>query len=296
MRVRFSNSRSGIAVLLTAVLFVVLIPFVGLTIDVGVLYLIKTKLSAAVDSGAVAGARALNRGTNDSQQTSSAQATARSYAMANYPGHYIGASTLSIADPEVDMSVANRRSVRVTATVEAPLYFLRMLGTSSTTVRASAVATRRDVNIVVVLDRSGSLAASGSCEAVKMNAVNFVNRFAEGRDNVGLVTFASGSRDDFPIATNFKTATPNVEDIAESVKCAGATNSAQALWQGYVQLAKLNQPGALNVILFFTDGQPTAFTGNFKIAGTSTCTLRSLLRTTPRLPTIQPAAPTLRTS
>jgi hypothetical protein len=35
----------------------------------------------------------------------------------------------------------------------------------------------------------------------------------------------------------------------------------QALWQGYLQLQNLNEPGALNVLVVFTDGRPTAFTG-----------------------------------
>jgi hypothetical protein len=54
--------------------------------------------------------------------------------------------------------------------------------------------------------------------------------------------------------------------------CEGSTNSASGLWLGYQGLSSLNQPAALNVILFFTDGQPTSVAADFSIKGTSSCT------------------------
>ena len=44
-----------------------------------------------------------------------------------------------------------------------------------------------------------------------------------------------------------------------------------ALWYGYDQLVGLNQPAALNVLLFFTDGKPTGVHANMPIASSSTC-------------------------
>src|SRR5262249_49310416 len=95
----------------------------------------------------------------------------------------------------------------------------------------------------------------------------------EQRDNLGLVTFASSSYYmDYPISTTFKSSTPNLASVINSVSCVGGTSSAMGLWNGYTALANLNQPGALNVIVFFTDGQPTGITANFPIKATSTCT------------------------
>jgi hypothetical protein len=98
--------------------------------------------------------------------------------------------------------------------------------------------------------------------------VNFVEKFSEGRDNLGLVTFATGSRVDVALTQTFKT---TVEGTLNTLVCNGATNSSQGLWQGYQQLAGLAQTGALNVIVFFTDGRPTAVTESFPIKGTSPC-------------------------
>ena len=73
------------------------------------------------------------------------------------------------------------RSVTSTASVDLPFIFLRALGLNQTTLRASAKATRRDVNIMIVMDRSKSLADSGACTPLKAAAVKFVDKFAEGR-------------------------------------------------------------------------------------------------------------------
>src|SRR5262249_39962540 len=92
-----------------------------------------------------------------------------------------------------------------------------------------------------------------------------VDQFAETRDYIGLITFATSSNVDYAPATTFKT---TVEGYINNVNCTGATSSAQALWQAYDQLVKLNQSGALNAILFFTDGRPTSVTEDFPMRGT----------------------------
>src|SRR5207253_3665179 len=63
-----------------------------------------------------------------------------------------------------------------------------------------------------------------------------------------------------------------VTTMLGNIICAGSTSSAMALWLGYDQLAGLAQPGALNVILFFTDGKPTGVNVNMPLRTTSTCT------------------------
>ena len=160
------------------------------------------------------------------------------------------------------------RSITSTASVDLPFTFLRLLTLDHITLRASAKATRRDVNVMIVMDRSTSLTNSGSCEPLKAAAVNFVEKFAESRDNLGLVTFATSSRVDVHLTQSFKTP---VETTLNNLVCSGGTNSSQALWQSYQELAGLAQTGALNVIVFFTDGRPTAVTEDFPIKGGSGC-------------------------
>ena len=84
--------------LLTAV---VLLPMVGLAVDGSVLYLIKAKLSKAVDAAALAGARSLSVGMDINSQTDSASATARSFFYANFPNGYWNTSNLTLTGRDV---------------------------------------------------------------------------------------------------------------------------------------------------------------------------------------------------
>ncbi len=260
---RTRQAERGIAVIATTIMLVILIPVIGLALDVTLLYVDKARLQGAVDGAALAGAESLARGDNDSAQKTAAAQAAASYVFLNYPTSFFFTNSVTVnqaTDVTIDETVANQRTVGVTAHANVPTLFMRWLNFTSTNVNASATVTRRDVNIVLVVDRSGSLSCSTgscSCPAVIQAATNFVNKFSNGSDNVGLVTFASSTNVDFPIANNFQTATVNVPTLINGVSCEGSTSSAMALWTGYDQLVGLNQPAALNVILFFTDGIPT---------------------------------------
>jgi hypothetical protein len=141
---------------------------------------------------------------------------------------------------------------------------------------ATAATIRKDVNIMIVMDRSGSLQASSSCVPLIAAAQNFVGQFSPGNDNVGLVTFASTTYLNYAPSTNFSSASPNVVAMLGNVACSGSTSTANGLWMGYQQLIALNQTAALNAILLFTDGDPTAVTVNMPIAKTSTCSAATL--------------------
>src|ERR1700722_2834552 len=171
----------GISLIFTAMTLVFIVPMVGLAIDAGILYTVKGKLQMAVDAASLAAARALSRGNDDTTQQSNATAEAEAYVLLNFPTGYFNVATPTFGPSNngisVDESVANQRSISVTAYVTAPLYFLRWLGTNNTTVSATATAVRRDVNVVVVMDRSGSLTISNSCTPLKGAAVSFVNKF-----------------------------------------------------------------------------------------------------------------------
>lgn len=251
-----------------------IIPLCGLAIDGALAYSARTQLSMAMDAAAMSGARALANGRNSADQIANAQTRARAVALANMPANGIGGA-LTFETVRIDQPSDFRRLFTITAVANVPTYFMRWFGYESVPVRVTAQAVRRDVNIAMVLDRSGSLASSRSCQPMKNAASAFVNRFSEGRDNMTLVTFATSVFTNFPIANNFKATVPTEIGL---IDCGGGTNMSGGLWRGYEQLTSLRQPDALNVILLFTDGLPTAMPVDLPIRPASTCTDQSTRR------------------
>lgn len=258
---RRGGSEQGFGILALAATITIMTVMVGMAIDTGLMYLIKSKLSAACDAGAMAGARSLSIGGTVQEQRIRARQVAEAFMRVNFPSGTLMSNTLSVPTPVVDdTSDPNRRFITVAATVRPPSLFLRMLNIPDSTVSARAVAVRTDVNIMVVMDRSGSLAESGSCDALQAAAIQFVTLFAQGRDRIGLVTFGSSSATNYPVGTNFKDDLP---PLINSITCNGATSSAAGLSRGYWELAGVASNTATNVIVFFTDGMPTAIDGEF---------------------------------
>lgn len=278
-----SRREKGLAVAMTAAMLSFVVPAAGLAIDASLLYGIRARLSMAADASALAAARSLSSGLTLAEQEASAVSTADRFLNANFPnGHLYTTSrvrTISVAE-----TAARTRTVTVDISVNAPSYFLRYLGRNATSLRSIGRASRRDVNVMMVLDRSGSLQTAGACTAMKNAATAFVNKFANFRDRVGLVTYGGDSRIDFAMQStpgNFLTGSGRIPDLIGRISCLGATNSAQALWDAYGQIKTINEPGSLNVILFFTDGQPNTLTFDFSGANAMRTTGRGYTGTAP---------------
>lgn len=263
---RDRRRRRGFAIVLTALMMVWVIPLVGLVIDVGVMYSIRARLASACDAAALSAARSLATGTALTDQEAAARQRAEAFFLANFPQ-----GTLETTNRTVNVTIAETqfkvRSVRVEASAAAPVYFMQMLGSNRTIVNAVGEASRRDVNVMLVVDRSGSLETAGACDDLEDAAKVFVNQFANGRDRVGILTFGGNYRVDYTPTKYFKQS-PSAADELDKLNpggCTGSTGSAQALWMGYKELEKVAEPGALSILVFFTDGQPNTLTADWKV-------------------------------
>lgn len=268
--IKRNKGQRGMAVIMTVLTMMIALPLVGLAFDVGILYMIRGKLYQSVDAAALAGARALGSGPDGPTQRSNAQAAATKYFNANYPSGFWGTISVNFPTPTVDdTTVPNYRTVTTTASIVAPLYFLRMLGQSTAVVAASSQAGRRDALVMLVLDRSYSMLntfqGTTACAIMKTDAAQFVSNFSQGRDMVGLVIFGSSAYTYAP-TTSFGTPDAQGNTVASligQIVCNGNTNMTEGIQKAYAQIQAVNANTRANVIVLMTDGRPNGFTGNY---------------------------------
>jgi hypothetical protein len=253
------GERGFILILYALMMLFIIMPIVGLAIDAGILYMIKGKLQMAVDGAALGAARNLSANVSIGSQESTAGAAGIANFHANFPNNWMGITPVN--DPTVDWSQSTTSTavINITGTVVSPTWFMRILGFNSVTVQATGEATRRNLNVLLVIDRSYSLSAENNCGILQSDAEDFVNNsFVEGRDQVGMVTFGTSYNYDFAFNSTFKT---SLTSQLSQLSCTGYTNAAAAFSYGFGQLAALTTaPGSLNVIVFFTDGEPNTMT------------------------------------
>ena len=280
--------QSGASLMLAVMSLIFLVPMIGLAVDVGMLYVVKARLQGAVDGASLAAARSLNLGQTTGAQATSAKQNAVNWFYANFPaGNWFTNSTLmDTSDTHAhvydDAVNPNLRHVDVTASSHVPTLFMNWFGVRFTNIVAYGFASRRDVNAMLVLDRSGSMGSS--CNSLITAAKTFTGQFSAGRDKIGAISFADNAYLHSVPVTTFQADLGYINSFGTSngeldtITCAGGTATPQAIALAYNELYKINQPGALNVIVVETDGRPNTVTVNFwdgataGISGSSSCT------------------------
>jgi len=289
LEIRQNRNREKGATLFVAIAAMVwiIIPMLGLVVDLGILYSAKARLQAGVDGAALAAARALNLGQTTAVQAASAQQNAVDWFYANFPaGNWATFNTvMTTANVTVvdSPSNANLRQVTVTASTSVPTWFMKYLGFNATNLTVSGQASRKDIVAMLVLDRSGSMCSINGatanppcnkastttpCSAMINYAKNFTGAFAEGRDQIGLITFSDGYYLESKPTVNFQTllgysnSSGSSNGTIDSINCNGGTGTAAAVSMAYNQLYQIAEPGAMNIIMLETDGLPNTLIYN----------------------------------
>ena len=269
----------GIAVIYLGAMMIFFIGAAGLAVDVGTMYMIRARLSAAVDAAALAGGRSVNFAVNASTAQTNFTTTAQQFFTANFQTGYlnsIGTPTVTpVFTQETDVN-GNPDGVldfQVTASVAAPTYFMHIFGVNSVTVSSTGTASRRGLVLMLVLDQSSSMGdytdSTSPCAVMKAAAQNFVTMFSP-YDEVGLVTFdITAHLLDAPTTNHTQVST----DIG-NIECQSNTNTISALDLAYQQIKSQGLPLALNTIVLFTDGSPNAVTANFPVRAPSSADTR----------------------
>jgi len=269
------QKQRGVVLLVHGLMLIATIATVGLAVDVGTIYLIKARLSAAVDAAALAAGRSVNLANTVQQAQAQATAAAQQFFNANFPAGYlnsIGTPTVTPTFTQVTDWNGNPTGVlniAVTASAQAPTYFMNIFHISSITVSDSGTASRRGLVLMLVLDQSSSMNTapdliSGltACQAMKQAAQNFITLFSP-YDYVGLVTFDITAHLVYAPSTNYGNGTLNA-DIG-AIVCQSNTNTVSALEVAYQQIRTVNLPLAKNTIMLFTDGSPNGVSAQFPL-------------------------------
>jgi Flp pilus assembly protein TadG len=267
MATRSRQSRQhGFALVFFCTMWAFVIACVGLAVDVGTIYMIKARLSAAADAAALAAGRAVNLATDLTTAQTNAQTTATQFFNANFPTGYfnsIGTPTVTpnlTQEPDVNGNPNGVLDIKVTASVSAPTYFMNLFKVHNINVAASGTASRRGLVLMLVLDQSSSMGtgAGSACEVMKTAAENFLTLLSPF-DQVGLVTFdLTANMMDSPTTDHTQ-----VNNDIKAIGCGSNTNTISALELAYEQIKKTNLPLALNTIILFTDGSPNGITASF---------------------------------
>ncbi len=260
----------GQTLLMFALFIIVLFVFVGLGVDLGFAYITRARLSKAVDSACLTGMRNLYQG-----QTLAGEVASNAFAI-NY-----GTSGRDVAPPTLSITFSNVNNnpvVNVGATVSINTYFIRVLPQWKTlAVGSSGQATRTDVIMTLVLDRSGSMANNGGSGALGPAVDSFISQFDDTNDIAAMVSFASCASVDVPMQHPFRT---KIETAAGALVYANYTCSDEGITNALAQNNTVAIPTGQNVIkviVFFTDGMANTFNANLN------CGSRNIIYTRPGL-------------
>jgi len=189
----FLRHRKGVTAVTFAVSLVPMLVMAGTAIDISRAFIVKQRLSFAIDAAALA--------VGSSSGTEAELTTImQTYFDANYPGAKLGTPAV----PVLDLSVPSEVSITAQATVETA--FMKIVGYDEVTVNAETTVVRESkaLEVALVLDVTGSMCSPCSKrDAMKSAAKEFVKilfgtQAVHPKLGVSVVPFSGGVHvDDF---------------------------------------------------------------------------------------------------
>lgn len=248
---RTIRSDRGAVLAMVAVSLAVLLGVGGLALDSARGYLTKARLARAADAAVLAGARSLRLGEDVARE--------RATQIAILNGARMGTAGTDL-DITFGVNAEGESTIRVDTHVDMPTRLMTVLGIDSMDVRASAVAAVPPVDLVLVLDQSGSLKSADAFDDLQDAAKLFIDYFDDGIDQVGLVSFNVRGTERSPLAHSF---TSRIKNEIDQLTSFGHTNAGEGLRLANGQITGPSaRQRSTKVVVFFTDGRPTAFRGD----------------------------------
>jgi Flp pilus assembly protein TadG len=218
MKINQNGKSKGQVLVLVALIFLILVAFIGLAIDVGVVFVNYANLRRAVDSAALAAATKYRLNVTEADMVKLAE----EYLRLNGVDDPTAVVTTCDSEPGLCLAGEDRKLVHVVASTSVQTSFISVLGFSTINVTAEAVSEAASLDVILVLDTSESMTFAepkgnpdggpdmrdpqicnaddssgsdgypGEChpfEEVKQAAVEFVNQLYFPYDRVGVTTF-----------------------------------------------------------------------------------------------------------
>ena len=149
---RLLNDQRGAVMAIVGLAIIPLFAIIGLAIDTGRGYMLKSKLSYAIDAAGLAGGRAF--------ETDLREDDIMMFFEANFPPGYM-ASDLLPGHPVITFD-DEENTITIEASAVIPTYFMSVAGVHDMTVSARTVIQRelRGMELVLVMDNTGSMRGS----------------------------------------------------------------------------------------------------------------------------------------
>lgn len=183
---RWMKQEAGNVAIIFALAIVPIMGGVGASVDISRAYVVKSRLNQALDAAGLAVGSLI--GYSDAELTAKAQA----FFDANYPASKLGV-TADITIQQLDGVVV------IEGTAKVQTVMVSFIGVSEIDVAASVEITResKGLEVVLVLDNTGSMSSNGKLNAMKDAATEMVEILFGDETNpeklkVGLVPFAAG--------------------------------------------------------------------------------------------------------
>ena len=257
------KNQQGSFLVIAAVSLAVVFAVVAIGMEVGRWYTVRSEMSKAVDAASLVGAK------NSSNPYLDPEVLAKQVAEANFQEGLLGTD----GTPDFDVTLDGTGKVSVLGETQVINTFGRTVAKGptetheETTVGAKGAAQLRESEVMLILDRSGSMSGQPWAD-LQDAAISFLEFFedTQDEDKFGLIMFQTAAKVYHPLGTDF------VDPMTVTINSTGTaslTNSEDALDQadgpdGFTDQSGL--PGDQRVqqfLVFFSDGQPTAFRSDF---------------------------------
>jgi Mg-chelatase subunit ChlD len=265
MKGRLAGERGAFLVIFALMLLVIL-GFTALGVEAGRWYLVRAELAKGVDAAALAATK------NISNPHVDPLALAREFGAENFYAGYMGTPGSKEGGTVVfTATMAAADSVQVEGRVHAKAILARIFGFDAIPVRAVSVAQRKEVEIMMILDRTGSMAGTKFTDLQKA-ANSFLDYYedTQARDRMGLISYSYEVKVNYALGNNF---VGPMRAAINAMIPSGATNMEDAFDQADGPKGFPDQTGMpadqrrQQFVVFFSDGQPTAMRGKFRRDG-----------------------------